>query len=155
MPDPAPQVGQPRAGRGTRKGPTDLTGREDERLRNAHSDEVAEAAEHMAMIQAGERRRKGSVHDFRDSSRAKVEPKPVTIEPSVKRDYQVRILADIDEMTFGRDIIDPGDLSDPDNPRMPVLGGLKTYSFKEGEEYIVDEPLYVHLSSLGYIYDSY
>lgn len=155
MPELAPQAGQPRRGRGTRKGPTDLTGREDERLRVAHADEVAEAAEHMAMIQAGERRRKGNVHDYRDSARPKSEPKPVVEEPKVKQDYQVRILADIDQMTFGREIIDPGDISDPNSPRMPVLGGLKTYDFKEGEEYIVDEPMYLHLSSLGYIYDSY
>jgi hypothetical protein len=151
----APQPGVSRKPRGTTKAPTDLTGRADERLRTEHADEISEQAEHMAMVQAGQRRRKGQVHDFRDASRPKVAPKPVAPEPTVKRDYQVRMLADIENMTFGREIIDAGDFSNPNSPRMPILGSLKTYTFKEGEEYIVDQPLYEHLSALGYIYDSY
>lgn len=153
----AQQPGQPRRGRGTVKNPGDLTGREDERLRYEHADEIAQAAEHMATVQQGSpvnRSGRRQVHDYTDAARPKVEATPA--EPAVPakpREYVVRILADIDNMTFGKEVIFPGDFSDPANPQMPVLGSLKTYSFREGEEYKVDEPLYVHLRDLGYVYD--
>lgn len=147
----ARQAGE--APRGTRKNVTDLTGREDERLRNENEALLDEQAERMSMVNASSRRSNREVIDYTDEARPKVAPKPVEAPVGPPQNYRVRLMADIENMTFGKEIIDPGDFTDPNSPRMPVLGSLKTYDFKEGREYIVDEPLYIHLRDLGYVYE--
>jgi hypothetical protein len=138
-----------------RRSPRDLTGRTDDDLKRAHADEIEQAGQEMAMATAAppSRKRSKEVTDYTDAARPKVEPKPVFEQPAEPREYVVRLVASIEDMTFGREIIDPGDFSDPNSPRMPLLGGLKTYNFTEGKLYKVDEPLYLHLRDLGYLYD--
>jgi hypothetical protein len=139
--------------RTTRKGPTDLTGRTDEKLKAENQAAIDRAAEQMSMITVAENRSRGDVIDYTDEARPPVAPAPVIEEPKIPKKYKIRLVADIDNMTFGKEIIDPGDFSDPNNPRMPMLGSLKTYDFKEGREYLVDENLYIHLRDLGYVYE--
>lgn len=137
------------------KAPTDYTGRLDERAKKDQANQVAEAAEQMSMA-TGARRPQPTgrnVTDYTDKARPKVSTDPVPPEePAEPKTYRVRVVADIENMTFGKEIIDPGNFEDPNNPRMPVLGSLKTYNFQEGGQYIVDEPLYIHLRDLGYLY---
>jgi len=134
------------------KAPTDYTGRLDEKGKRDMADQVAQAGEQMAMA-TGLRRTGSMVQDLTDKARPKVAPVPVAPEESAEpKTYRVRVVADIENMTFGKEIIDHGDFTDPNNPRMPVLGSLKTYNFQEGGQYIVDEPLYIHLRDLGYLY---
>lgn len=99
------------------------------------------------------RKRTKEVTDYTDAARPKVEPMPAANVPHEPREYVVRLVASIENMTFGREIIDPGDFSDPANPRMPMVGGLKSYNFIENKLYKVDEPLYQHLRELGYLYE--
>ena len=133
--------------------PRDLTGREDERLKREKADAIEQAGAEMAMAAPARRKRSRQVTDYTDAARPKPSPVPVTIEPAEPRTYIVRLVASIDDMTFGREIIDAGDFTDPSNPRMPIIGGLKTYNFIEGHQYKVDEALYQHLKGLGYLYE--
>jgi hypothetical protein len=143
----------PAATRGTpRRHPQDLTGREDDRLKRDNASAIEQAGEEMALATPIRRKRSKRVTDYTDAARPKVEPLP-TAAPAEPREYVVRLVASIEDMTYGRDIIDAGDFSDPGNPRMPMIGGLKTYSFIEGQLYKVDEGLYQHLKGLGYLYE--
>jgi hypothetical protein len=141
---------------GTTKAPGDLTGRTNEELVKAKEEQIDAEAQQLTMVQQTNARRRSQsklqVEDFTDAARPKVEVAPVALVPHEPRTYRIRLLASIDRMTFGKEIIDPGNFDDPNNPRMPVLGSLKEYNFKEGREYMVDEPLYIHLRDLGYIY---
>lgn len=136
-----------------RKGPTDQTGREDERLRSENQAAIDAAAQQMSLVAETERQVRSKVVDYTDAARPKPEPTPTFVEPQDDKPYKVRVVADIENMTFGKEIVDHGDFTDPMNPRMPVLGGLKRYDFQEGVEYLVDKPMYEHLKQLGYLYD--
>jgi len=142
----------PQRGR-VRKAPGDATGREDQRLKAENATAIELAAQQMSMATAARSVEDDDVVDFTDAARPKIEVKPPEPVYRIPQKHKVRVLADIDRMTFGKEIIDPGDFTDPNNPHMPVLGSLKEYSFKEGRVYLVDEPLYQHLKQLEYIYD--
>lgn len=144
---------QPPIRRTTRKGPTDLTGRTDEKLKAEHQADLDAKAEQMAMVDTTKRSASRELIDYTDEARPKTAPRPVIEEPKNPKKYKIRVLADIDRMTFGKEIIDHGDFTDPNNPRMPQLGALKEYNFQEGREYLVDEALYIHLRDLGYVYE--
>ena len=134
--------------------PADLTGKEDDRLRRENAQAIEEAGANMALAGAAPSRRKRTkeVHDYTDAARPKVSPLPAE-PPAAPREHVVRLVASIEKMTFGKDIIDPGDFSDPGHPRMPMVGPLKNYDFTEGVLYRVDEPLYQHLKELGYLHE--
>jgi hypothetical protein len=153
MPDETP-VAPTRPRRGTTKHPMDYTGREDERLKAVHADEVEQAAEQMAMATGVTvvRPKRGKVHDYSAEARPKPQPFNQPVPEETNQKYQVRILADIDQMTFGREIVEPPDFTDPMNPRPGIVGPLLVFNFKEGEEYIVDKPVYERLVQLGYVY---
>ena len=149
MPATAPARGRP-----TRH-PADLTGREDDRLRRENAEAIEQAGANMALAggAAVTRKRAKKTVDYTDAARPKVSRTPVAEVPHEPREYVVRLVASIEDMTFGREIVDPGDFTDPANPRMPMVGALKSYSFTEGVLYKVDEPLYQHLKGLGYLYE--
>lgn len=58
-------------------------------------------------------------------------------------------------MTYGKEIIDKGEWDDAQHAytRPPQTGALKRYDFIEGQPYLVDEGLYLHLKGLGYLYE--
>jgi hypothetical protein len=67
---------------------------------------------------------------------------------------RIRVNYPIDDMTFGREVIFPGELNEHGAyVRAPVLGGLRSFSFEEGRWYVVDADLADHLAFLGYIYE--
>ena len=138
----------------TRADPKDQTGRLMEKQKAEQALKVELEAQRMAELQGIQSVKDSAPVDYRDKSRPKVEHTvTVPAEPAVPKEYRVRIVADIEGMTFGKEVIFPGDFSDPANPIMPVMGSLKTYDFKEGREYLVDENLYIHLRDLGYLYE--
>ena len=143
----------------TRKSPRDMTGKLDEKNRAAKEAELAKAAEHMALATEAAVARNSEVIDMTDEgrkARAELEQQlnedvgPVEVKPLKHR---VRVLADIEDMVFGREVINPGDWSDPNNIVYPEIGPLRFYNFQEGREYIVDHDMYLHLKSLDYIWD--
>jgi hypothetical protein len=149
----------------TRKSPRDMTGKLDEKQKAAAADELSLAAERLAMATEAAVVSNSEVIDMTAAGireRAEAERKaaepvgPAEVKPQVHR---VRVLADIEDMVYGREVVDPGNYADPDfivgeTPlRMPTLGGLRFLNFQEGREYMVDHDLYLHLKSLDYIWD--
>jgi hypothetical protein len=143
----------------TRKNPRDMTGKLDEKNKAAVAEELALAAERMALATEAAAVTNSEVVDMTNEGRkaqAKLEqlaaePEgPVEVKPKVHR---VRVLADIEDMVLGRDVIDPGDYSDPNNIRYPEIGPLRYFNFQEGREYLVDHDVYEHLKNLDYIWD--
>jgi hypothetical protein len=142
----------------TRKSPRDMTGKLDEKQKQAAADALAEQAERVAMSTAAAVVRNSDVIDMTDEGRraraieeqAEINEGPVEVLP---QKHRVRVLADIEDMVFGREVINPGDYSDPDNIVYPEVGSLRFYNFQEGREYIVDHDMYMHLKSLDYIWD--
>jgi hypothetical protein len=64
-------------------------------------------------------------------------------------DVSIRVNYPIEDMTFGREIISPGD---PENGIPPVIGNLKSYSFEEGRPYKVPRAVAEHLDAKGYLW---
>jgi hypothetical protein len=130
-----------------------MTGREKEKLVLANQEQLDLAAEQMTMAEQAKAQANSDTMDYTDANRPMPEPLPVVETVPVKpRVHKIRVVAPIEDMVFGKEVIDPGDFSDPSNPRMPVIGSLKHYDFEEGREYLVDDDMYNHLSELGYIY---
>lgn len=75
----------------------------------------------------------------------------IEVETPTRR---IRVNYPIDEMTFGREVLSPGEYDDRGNMvRAPILGNLKNYTFEEGRWYVVDVDLAEHLAFLGYLHD--
>ena len=75
----------------------------------------------------------------------------VVVELPTRR---IRVNYPIDDMTFGREVVDAGEIDERGAyVRPPILGGLRNYSFEEGRWYTVDADLASHLAFLGYIYE--
>lgn len=135
-----------------------MTGKLDEKQKAAAQEELEAAANRLAMATEAAAVRNSDVIDMTDEgrrARAVEEQKlereqPVEVKPQVHR---VRVLADIEDMVYGREVINPGDFSDPENIVYPEIGPLRFYNFQEGREYIVDHDMYLHLKSLDYIWD--
>jgi hypothetical protein len=66
-----------------------------------------------------------------------------------KEKVEIRVNAGIDDMTFGREVLDPGDR---EKGLDPVLGNLRYYTFEEGHRYMVPVALALHLEEIGYLY---
>lgn len=141
------------AQRNPRKHPGDMTGKRQESAKRDAAEELEAIGEQMAMTQSVKSARAKGLVDYTDAAR----PKPALItdvvEPDVPREHIIRVVADIEDMVYGREVIDAGDFSDPDHVKLPVLGGLKHYDFKEGTPYKVDHDMYLHLQRLEYIYE--
>lgn len=131
----------------------DYTGKENERLIRDNADQIEQAAQQMSMTTPTPRRRKRSkeVHDFTQAAEPKIEVElKQHIEDTEPR--VVRVLADIEEMTFGRRIAQEAVFDDEGNVvKAPMVGPLRVLNFKEGEMYRVDKALYDHLVFLQYV----
>jgi hypothetical protein len=141
----------------TRKNPRDMTGKLDEKQKLAAQAELELAAERLAMATEAAVVSNSDVIDMTDEGRAAraIEEQqfendsPVEVKP---QKHRVRVLADIEDMVFGRLVINPGDLT-ADPVVYPEVGPLRFYNFQEGREYVVDHDMYLHLKSLDYIWD--
>lgn len=128
------------------KAPTDLTGRRGAQLAKEQAEKAArEQAELVA---------KGQGKD--------VELDDKGIHPETGRHgggddpdatEHVRVSYPIEQMTFGKEVVDPGEFDESGLcTRLPVLGPLKMYTFKEGVEYRMTPEMAGHLRAQGYLY---
>lgn len=136
-----------------RKRPGDQTGREKEKLVLANQDEIAAAAEAMTMADQAKAAANSEVVDYTDEGRVKPEPVLVPEVPVKPQKHKIRVVSGIEDMTFGREIIEPARVGEDGAVRDALLGGLKYYTFEEGREYMVEHDMYVHLVELGYVYE--
>ncbi len=130
------------------KAPTDLTGRKGVALAKEQAEKRAQEAAELAA---------------KDPGRKDVALDDKGIHPETGRHgggdepeatVRVRVSYPIEEMTFGKEVVDPGEFDETGLcTRLPVLGSLKVYSFKEGAEYRLTPDMAEHLRGLGYLYD--
>lgn len=138
--------------RPSRKRAADYTGKQTEKLNEARKNEIIEASSRIALVNAEAQAAKEEIIDYTNSS----DPLP-TVEvrkAEVATPYRmIRVNADIDQMTYGREVIDSGDYDNPDlSQRRPaIMGPVKMYSFAEGQMYRVPREIAEHLNNLGYL----
>ena len=128
------------------KAPTDLTGRRGAQLQREEDERKAREQAELAA--------KGQAKD--------VELDDQGVHPETGRHgggddpdatEHVRISYPIEQMTFGKEVIDPGEFDDTGLcTRLPVLGVLKMYTFAEGREYRMTPEMAGHLRQQGYLY---
>lgn len=67
---------------------------------------------------------------------------------------RIRVNYPIEDMTFGREVVSPGELDERGAyTKAPILGSLRNFTFEEGRWYVVDADLADHLAFLGYVYE--
>jgi hypothetical protein len=146
MTTPVVQDGQVKT---SRKRAADHTGRLNERLQSEHATELKEAASRVALATAVAEEEKNIVVDYTDSTEPipEVEIKAVQVSSPYR---MIRVNQNIDQMTYGREVLDPGDYqSNP--PRAAIMGPMKYYTFEEGVVYRVPKDVADHLNDLGYL----
>src|SRR5216683_4993105 len=97
--------------RGQRKRPGDKTGVETERLNEELKAERTEAAQRIAMVNAAREEESNEVVDYfpqSDKPLPKLEVREVEINDPGRI---IRVNSDIDQMVFGREVVDPGDIA--------------------------------------------
>jgi len=146
MTTPVVQEGQVRS---SRKRAADFTGKTNERLQQERSAELQEAASRVALATVAAEEEKNIVVDYTGSDEPipEVELRKVEVASPFR---MIRVNQDVDQMTYGREVIDPGDYN-ADPPRPAVMGPMKYYTFKEGVVYRVPKEVADHLNEIGYI----
>lgn len=152
----------PASNRTSAKSPRDFTGIRGKQL----AEEAAKAKEREAQV-ADELRRAEIVEKLSTevdySSHVKTrERKEVEVDGELQVEEievevpteRIRVVDDITDMTYGREILSPG-IYDEKGIQVagPVLGSLKNYNFERGRWYTVDKELAEHLRFLGYVND--
>lgn len=127
----------------------DHTGRLNEKLQREHSAELKEAAARVALATAADEEDRNIVVDYTGSDEPipEVELRKVEVTSPYR---MIRVNQDIDKMTYGRTVVDPGDY-DAVPPRPAVMGPMQYYDFKEGVVYRVPKEVADHLNEIGYI----
>ena len=130
------------------KAPTDLTGRKGVQLQKEQQEQRDREAAELAA---------------RDAGRKDVGLDDKGIHPETGRHgggddpeatERVRVSYPLEEMTFGREVVDPGVFDETGLcTRPPVLGPLRTFTFEEGRQYRVTPDMAHHLRGLGYLFD--
>lgn len=131
------------------KRPADFTGLQSERLQAERAAEQQDAANRMALLTAQQQIESNVLVDYTGSG----EPLPVAeVKPAeVNSPYRtIRVNSKIEDMTYGREVLDPGDLNG-DPPRPPIMGSITRYTFEEGRPYRVTKEMADHLNRLGYL----
>jgi len=145
MPPTSPQ-------RPSRKRAADYTGKQQEALQESRKAEIVEASSRIALVNAQTRASKEEIIDYTDSPDPlpEVEVRAAELATPYR---MIRVNADIDQMTYGRSVTDPGDYDNPDmSQRRPaVMGPMKMFSFNEGQMYRVEKEIAEHLENLGYL----
>jgi hypothetical protein len=140
--------------RGTRKRPGDLTGQTDQRLRKEVAAQKAEerTAAELALEEEKAVKRATTV-DY--TGQQTIEPEVVEEEVELRpKNETIMVTYPIEDMTYGREVLDPGELNDKgEYVRAPRLGNLRRFDFEEGVKYTVPSDLADHLRSLGYVYE--
>ena len=146
MTTPVVQEGQVRT---SRKRAADMTGKLSEQLKEQHSTELKEAAARVALATAAADEDKNVVVDYTGSDEPipEVELRKVEVSSPFR---MIRVNQDIDQMTYGRTVVDPGDYT-ANPPRPAIMGPMQYYNFKEGVVYRVPKEVADHLNDIGYI----
>jgi len=129
-----------------RKRPADFTGIQTERLNAEKAESLKERANEIALSHETAAVEKTGIIDYTGSDTPVViETAPVEVnDPYVN----IRVNSPIEQMTFGRQVLDPGD---PETGRPPAMGDMNTFTFEEGQAYKVPRELADHLDSKGYL----
>jgi hypothetical protein len=153
----------PATNRTQRKRPGDLTGVRGQALASEAAQNKAESARQVADALELERQDKLTTEvDYSRPTRSVVQNEVANDDGSVVVEEivvesptrRIRVNYPIQEMTFGREVISPGETNEDGlMVRPPVLGSLRTFSFEEGRYYVVDADVADHLAFLGYIYE--
>jgi hypothetical protein len=146
MTTPVVQDGQVKT---SRKRAADHTGRLNEKLQLEHATELKEAAARVALATQAAEEEKNVVVDYTNSNEPipEVEIKAVQVSSPFR---MIRVNQNIDQMTYGREVLDPGDYT-TNPPRPAIMGPMKYYSFEEGVVYRVSKDVADHLNDLGYL----
>lgn len=146
-----------------RKRPGDMTGTQSQRLAAAAAKaKEAEAQEEAENIAAERAEKLATTVSFVTPANDVVTDDDTTgaveedeeVEVRAKTEF-IRVNFPIDDMTYGREVINPGDWDHKEQRwnRAPVLGNLNVYSFEEGVRYEVSKDMANHLRALGYVYE--
>ena len=153
---------QPNAVRQTRgKSPRDLTGIRGQQLaKDAAARKAEETAQVTESLEAQRVAKLTTEVDYSSEARARareaatsgvVEETEVEVRPRTRR---IRVLDEIRDMTFGREVLREAETDEHGNTtRQAELGPLRTFNFDPGRWYTVDADLADHLAYLGYVYD--
>lgn len=137
------------------KRPGDLTGVRGQQLAAKAAQDKAEAASQVEVaIEEEKARKKAEVVDYTGTqTRAPVEVSEGPVEVK-KKTERIRVNFPIEQMTFGKEVLDKGEFDDKGNMlRAPVLGNLREFNFEEGRYYDVPADVADHLRFLGYVYE--
>lgn len=138
------------------KRPGDLTGVRGQQLTKETAVQKAEAASQAETALAEQKQAKlNSVVDYTGqqtpASAAVVEETEIEARPKFER---IRVNFPIDDMTFGKEVLDEGEQDERGNwTRLPTLGSLRSYTFEEGVYYDVPTDVAGHLRGIGYIWE--
>lgn len=172
-----PPAGNTAARGSARKNPRDLTGIRGQQLAAEAAADKAEAAAQVAEAREAQRSAElSTVVDYTDAPTTGTKPNAVaedavaatevevgetvteveeTVIDVAPRTKRIRMLDDLADMTYGREVIADAKFDEQGNmTRYPVLGGLRTYNFKAGVTYDVPADVAGHLAALGYTYDN-
>jgi hypothetical protein len=140
----SPAISSPRT---QKKSPMDFTGQKQQKLEAEKSEARTEAAKRVALVNQVEQEVKNEIIDYTgaDVPLPEVEVQEVEINDPYRT---IRVNTDINQMTFGRRVIDPGDMEHGIPSRM---GDIPMYTFKEGQSYRVPKDMAEHLQRLGYL----
>lgn len=132
--------------RSQRKRPADFTGIKTEQLNAAQAEANKEAASRMAMATQVALEESNVLVDYSESrDLSDIERQELEVNDPVRT---IRVNTEIEQMTFGRQVLDAGD---PDTGRPAVMGPMNMYSFEPGRPYRVRKALAEHLQAKGYL----
>jgi hypothetical protein len=143
------------------KRPGDLTGVRGQALSAAAAQaKAAQGRETAAVLEAERQIRINTDIDY--STPRQIVPQVVQVDGEMAMEEieivpvtrRIRVNYPIDDMTFGREIIQHAKYA-PDGKLLeaPIVGNLRTYKFELGVWYTVDDDLAEHLTNLGYIHE--
>ena len=129
-----------------RKRPADFTGIQTERLAQEQSEASKEANQRMAMATAQAQAESNVLVDYSGhQDLPEVERQTVEVNDPTR---VIRVNTEIEDMTFGRTVTDPGDM---ETGRPAIMGPMNMYTFVPGKPYRVSKALAEHLESKGYL----
>lgn len=151
----------PASNRTQRKSPRDFTGIRGQQLADeAAKNKAREAQAVREALQAEIEEKVNTEVDY--SSRPSIRRTPVEVDGELTVEEvevevptrRIRVTDDIQDMTWGREILSPGVFDEKGMMvGAPILGSLRQFNFERGRWYTVDAELADHLEFLGYVND--
>lgn len=133
------------------KRPADFTGRQTEKLNEELKSEREARSREVALVNAEQEQTSTQVIDYTgaDEPLPELEIKPVEINEPFRT---IRVNTKIEQMTFGRQVLNPGHGLPGDSDYIPpIMGSIPQFNFEEGRSYRVPREMAEHLQKLGYL----